>query len=366
DRGRSPPRRGARARHRRSRCPQWCGPEYGISRSRRDRSPTRCRCRHDRGRARRGRPSVQRPQPQRRGPDRGRERHSVLAQPWNSPSRAHRAPRPRARISAVRRGPRRKIDRARAASRRSGAAIADTPPHPGRVDPAAWRDQIAPYVRVRLPVGACAKETMTRNPNLPIAAVSDPIKVALLSDDPLLRAGLSSLLAQLGSIDVVERDSAEVALWDAGVDAGKTLSRLSELRNLPMPVVAVVGDAAHVAPAIAAGARGVVLRDQVGPGIHAALAAVRSGLTVMDTQLASSLVPSQPPREPKGRGELTERERQVVQLLAEGLSNKLIADRLGISDHTAKFHVNGVMMKLGASTRTEAVVEAMRRGLIRL
>ena len=208
---------------------------------------------------------------------------------------------------------------------------------------------------------------MTRNPNAPIAAVSDPIKVALLSDDPLLRAGLSSLLAQLGSIDVVERDRAEVALWDAGVDTGKALARLAELRQLDMPVVAVVGDQAHVAPALAAGARGVVLRDHVGPGIHAALAAVRSGLTVMDTELATSLVPNTPPREhTKGRGELTERERQVVQLLAEGLSNKLIADRLGISDHTAKFHVNGVMVKLGASTRTEAVVEAVRRGLIKL
>lgn len=209
---------------------------------------------------------------------------------------------------------------------------------------------------------------MTRNPNLPIAAVTDPIKVALLTDDPLLRAGVSSLLAQLGSIDVVDRDRAEVALWDAGVDAEKTLARLTELRTLNVPVVAVVGDPAHVAPAIAAGARGVVLRDQVGPGIHAALAAVRSGLTVMDTALATSLVPTPPQRtEPtKGRGELTEREKQVVQLLSEGLSNKLIADRLGISDHTAKFHVNGVMMKLGASTRTEAVVEAMRRGLIRL
>jgi DNA-binding NarL/FixJ family response regulator len=95
---------------------------------------------------------------------------------------------------------------------------------------------------------------------------------------------------------------------------------------------------------------------------------VRSGLTVLDTTLASTLVPSQPAPAPmtKGRGELTERERQVVQLLSEGLSNKLIADRLGISDHTAKFHVNGVMMKLGASTRTEAVVEAMRRNLIKL
>jgi DNA-binding NarL/FixJ family response regulator len=213
---------------------------------------------------------------------------------------------------------------------------------------------------------------MTRNPNIPIAAVTDPIKVALLTDDPLLRTGLSSLLGHNASISVVDKlDDAEVALWDAGVDGGKTLSRLAELRTLDMPVVAVVGDPAHVAPAIAAGARGVVLRDQVGPGIHAALTAVRSGLTVMDTALAETLVPHQPvansnEKAPKGRGELTERERQVVQLLSEGLSNKLIADRLGISDHTAKFHVNGVMMKLGASTRTEAVVEAMRRGLIRL
>jgi two-component system nitrate/nitrite response regulator NarL len=209
---------------------------------------------------------------------------------------------------------------------------------------------------------------MTRNPNIQLAAVSDPIKVALLTEDPLLRAGLSSLLAQNGAITVTNGDDAEVALWDAGNDASKALAKLAEIRALEIPAVAVVGDHAHVAPALAAGARGVVLRDQVGPGIHAALTAVRSGLTVLDTTLASTLVPSQPALAPvtKGRGELTERERQVVQLLSEGLSNKLIADRLGISDHTAKFHVNGVMMKLGASTRTEAVVEAMRRNLIKL
>jgi DNA-binding NarL/FixJ family response regulator len=209
---------------------------------------------------------------------------------------------------------------------------------------------------------------MTRNPQVQLGSVTDPIKVTLLTEDPLMRAGLSSLLAQLGSIHVVERDAAEVALWDAGIDADKTLTRLNELRALPMPAVAVVADQSHVAPALAAGARGVVLRDQVGPGIHAALAAVRSGLTVMDAALAEALVPAQPraTSNGKGRGDLTEREKQVVQLLSEGLSNKLLADRLGISDHTAKFHVNGVMMKLGASTRTEAVVEAMRRGMIRL
>src|SRR6184192_4034761 len=118
---------------------------------------------------------------------------------------------------------------------------------------------------------------MTRNPLLSIVAVTEPIRVALLTDDPLLRTGLSSLLAQVGSIDVVDPDSAQVALWDAGVDSERTLARLAELKTLPVPAVAIVSDASHVAPALAAGARGVVLRDQVGPDIRAALAAVRSG-----------------------------------------------------------------------------------------
>ncbi|MBE7453258.1 MAG: response regulator transcription factor [Kofleriaceae bacterium] len=131
--------------------------------------------------------------------------------------------------------------------------------------------------------------------------------------------------------------------------------------------------AEHLGPALAAGARGVVLRDDVGPELVAALAAVKHGLTVIDTALSPGLLAAPRAdarpvehRPRSGGGELTERERQVVALLAEGLSNKLIADRLGISDHTAKFHVNGVMAKLGAGTRTEAVVEAVRRGLVTL
>jgi DNA-binding NarL/FixJ family response regulator len=215
---------------------------------------------------------------------------------------------------------------------------------------------------------------MTRNPNLPLGKTGSPIRVAVLTDDPLLRTGLTSLLAQTGDVEVVGLDGADVALWDAGPDAQRTLARLPELRTLRIPVLAAVADPTHVASVLAAGAKGVVLREQVGSGMHAALAAVRSGLTVIDNALASAVVPTtshkngsatrKPPR--GGIGDLTERERQVVQLLAEGLSNKLIADRLAISDHTAKFHVNGVMAKLGASTRTEAVVEAVRRGLVTL
>ena len=217
---------------------------------------------------------------------------------------------------------------------------------------------------------------MTRNPNLPIVPGPDgeagPVLVAVVTDDPLLRTGLQSILAQSSEeeINVVEMGQAQVALWDAGVDASRALTRLRDIAGLNVPVVAVVGDATQLQPALSAGARGVVLRDQVGPGIAAALAAVRSGLTVIDTALASTLVPANKVERTQTRkggiGDLTERERQVVVLLAEGLSNKLIADRLGISDHTAKFHVNGVMAKLGASTRTEAVVEAVRRGLVTL
>jgi DNA-binding NarL/FixJ family response regulator len=212
---------------------------------------------------------------------------------------------------------------------------------------------------------------MTRNPNLSIEPTTLPIRVAVVTDDPLLRTGLTSMLAQVGEVIVVGLDAAEVALWDPGSDGARALARLRELSTLSVPAVAVVGDPTHLGPALAAGARGVVLRDQVGPGIAAALTAVRSGLTVMDTSLAATLVnapttASANAKPAKSGAELTERERQVVALLAEGLSNKLVADRLGISDHTAKFHVNGVMAKLGASTRTEAVVEAVRRGLVTL
>jgi DNA-binding NarL/FixJ family response regulator len=213
---------------------------------------------------------------------------------------------------------------------------------------------------------------MTRNPHLPIEPVTTPVQVAIVSDDPLLRAGLGSLLAQSADVSVVDLEGAEVALWDPGADPARTAGRLGELTALRVPAVAVLADGTHLGAAIAAGARGVVLRDQVGSGLVAALVAVRSGLTVIDTALAGQLATG-PGHEAAvtsalrgGIDELTAREREVVQLLSEGLSNKLIAARLDISEHTAKFHVNSILGKLGASTRTEAVVEALRRGHVLL
>lgn len=212
---------------------------------------------------------------------------------------------------------------------------------------------------------------MTRNPVLSLAPSQvGPVRVAITTDDPLMRASVQRLLAAVPEVAVVPPADAQVALVDLGADRDRALARLAEIKASAAPVVAVVPDGSFVSAALAAGARGVVHRDSIGPEWSAALTAVEAGLTVIDAPLAEHLVTPRPaaapPAPPRGAGQLTERERQVVSLLAEGLSNKLIADRLGISDHTAKFHVNGVMAKLGAGTRTEAVVEAVRRGLVRL
>ena len=213
---------------------------------------------------------------------------------------------------------------------------------------------------------------MTRNPVLSLAPSQiGPVRVAVTSDDPLMRASVQRLLAAVPEVAVVPTADAQVVLVDLGTDRARALARLPELRTIAAPVVVVVPDGSFVTAALAAGARGVVHRDSIGPEWSAALTAVEAGLTVIDAPLAENLVSARPAPAPTSAprpaiGQLTERERQVVSLLAEGLSNKLIADRLGISDHTAKFHVNGVMAKLGAGTRTEAVVEAVRRGLVTL
>lgn len=209
---------------------------------------------------------------------------------------------------------------------------------------------------------------MTRNPNLPtLDAATEHLAVAVVASSAAARHDLTARLAALPGLTVVDGAGAQVVLWDVGATGPTGPSA--------PPALALVRDASAAAPALAAGARGVLLVGSVDAGLAGALAAVRAGHAVIDGGLTSALIPSTASRttEPTRRagapmepGDLTERELQVVQLLAEGLSNKLIADRLQISDHTAKFHVGGVMTKLAAATRTEAVVEAMRRGLIAL
>jgi DNA-binding NarL/FixJ family response regulator len=202
------------------------------------------------------------------------------------------------------------------------------------------------------------------------------VRVLILADDPLVAAGLGHLLEEAGDTVAVEDASfADVALVDAGRGGADGAGRgLDALAELPVPALVLVGEEEDAAGALGAGARGALLRTSDPASLWAALVAVRAGLIVVDGAFAPAplTASTSPSAGAAGRAlsgsptELTAREREVLALLSRGLSNKQIAQRLAISDHTAKFHVNGILGKLGAATRTEAVVIAARQGLVAL
>lgn len=202
----------------------------------------------------------------------------------------------------------------------------------------------------------------------------EPLRILVVSADPLARGGLAALLAAEPDIAVVgqaapDRELAaairglrpEAAAWDAGEGAAFA-APLHDASASDLPVVALLASPDQAPLALAAGARGLVFRQSAPDRLAAALAAAARGLWAVEASLAPALLrppaPSEPP-EP-----LTPREVEVLGLLAEGLSNKAIAARLGISDHTAKFHVNAILAKLGAESRAEAIVRAARLGLV--
>lgn len=207
-----------------------------------------------------------------------------------------------------------------------------------------------------------------------------PIRLALVAEDPLARGALSRALGDQGSellvvasgtqveLESAQGEVPEVVLWDTGLRLEGD-ARV-EAPDLGAPVLALVADDAAGEVALTAGAKGLLFRDVAPAPLSAALLAVARGLTVFDPALSEvRAAPRATTSAATGTASpdtLTPREHEVLGLLAEGLSNKAIADRLSISEHTAKFHVNAVLAKLGVQRRTEAVVRAARMGLVTL
>jgi DNA-binding NarL/FixJ family response regulator len=203
------------------------------------------------------------------------------------------------------------------------------------------------------------------------------LRVFILGNDPLARAGLAASLGGQGGISIagqatideggiedVRRASPDVILWDLGLEPSGSLESLGDHSASLPPVLALLPGEEVAAEAWLAGGRGLLRREAASSQIRAALEAVARGLIVLDVS-PTGLLPGGG-SSVMGDDALTARERQVLALLAEGLPNKSIASRLGITEHTAKFHVNAILRKLGAQSRTEAVVLATRRGLILL
>jgi two-component system, NarL family, nitrate/nitrite response regulator NarL len=211
--------------------------------------------------------------------------------------------------------------------------------------------------------------------------------VLVVGSDPAARAGLAALLADDAGCTVIGQVAADtetpggidgvvpdVVVWDLGGDPATALERIAELSDGGTPVVALVDNGTTARDALAAGARGLLPRHAPAPALAASVDAASRGLVVLDPDLAPG---GWRARDGLSHGddslgrevlieELTPRELQVLQLLAEGRPTKSIALRLRISEHTAKDHVNTILGKLGAETRTEAVARAARLGLVLL
>lgn len=157
---------------------------------------------------------------------------------------------------------------------------------------------------------------------------------------------------------------ASVILWDTGIDFSSHLDRLRDLAPLSAEVAMIASAERGASDAYSLGVRGFFLRGADADRLSASLTAIEKGAAVLDPAIADSLF--SPPRTPVSSSMpmLTAREQEVLELMSEGLSNKGIGARLGISENTAKFHVNAILNKLGAETRTEAVVLAARLGLL--
>ena len=213
-------------------------------------------------------------------------------------------------------------------------------------------------------------------PGWSVAGQSAPESLVALpggaaSRDPVLPQPPDVVLADLD-------DEADAAIVDGWLEALRPTAGLVALsaegqgrRGERSASITLLNELAHVA-----GDRGLAFgalrRDATPEEIAAALGAVAGGLITLDRRFAPLLlqptIPLTPaPEQFTGPEEpLTARELEVLQLLAEGLPNKIIATRLHITEHTAKFHVSSILMKLGAASRTEAVTTAARRGLLML
>ena len=182
------------------------------------------------------------------------------------------------------------------------------------------------------------------------------IRVQIETGSAVTRAGVEALLQGQSGIEVVNAASeADVLIREEATELSDGTSGL--------PVI-VLSDELSPQEALRSGTRAILPRNAAPAQIIAAIYAASAGLVVIpaeDSAFMAPHVPLEQIAEP-----LTPRETDVLEMVAEGLSNKVIAYRLGISEHTAKFHVNSILAKLNAGTRTEAVMRGIRLGLIKI
>jgi DNA-binding NarL/FixJ family response regulator len=207
-----------------------------------------------------------------------------------------------------------------------------------------------------------------------------PTRVFVVAPTPTLRAGLRSMLASVEAADLLVVGEAGLSVGpvpDASLSEADVVlvadeelleeTALSVSEDGTQSVLLLSEDEGATSKLRTLSLRGwgVVPPDAPSEELGAAVAAVAQGLTVLPKPLAERLL-DEPAAVEELSEPLTAREREVLDLLGHGLSNKMIARELHISEHTVKFHISSLYSKLGVSNRAEAVSQGARHGLISL
>lgn len=210
--------------------------------------------------------------------------------------------------------------------------------------------------------------------------MTPPARLLIVDDHPLAREGLRSILTTAGfeivaeahdglqALELAKALAPDLILMDirlgVGMDGLETAAALRVLGvTSKIMMLTLHDDPEYVRAALAAGATGYVLKDAGLQELSDAVAQVLKGQVAIPLSLLSSLAarPSSQPRDMAAMERLTDREREVLDLIAEGMTNKAIARTLQISPSTVKAHVERVISKLGVADRTQAAVMVARR-----
>ena len=210
------------------------------------------------------------------------------------------------------------------------------------------------------------------------------IRVLVLADSAVVRAGLQAMLHEDGRFDPVLAELPATQLFRTtsqkfGADPDVVLAEITGKRlfslsiaaesSKSLPLVLLIEDVtrSELVRAVRLGARAVLPRTAQPAEICAAIEAAAAGLTAFGPDEMDLLIPAANGAETEHEATLetlTEREVEVLALMAQGLANKNLAERLNISEHTVKFHVSSILAKLAASSRTDAVTKGMKAGLL--
>jgi len=179
------------------------------------------------------------------------------------------------------------------------------------------------------------------------------IRVQIAASSAVVRTGLESLISS----------SPELTVTDSYADVVLAAVPLDDLA--PASAIVLLGEGSWSSEALRHGVRAILPADASATEILAAIEAAAAGLAAIDPADLEALVAAAAPQAVADVATpLTARELDVLRMLAEGAANKTIAWKLGISEHTVKFHVAQILAKLNAGTRTEAVTVGIRKGLI--